>query len=476
MKIDIKHLKSIVGEENITDDIADLYVYSSDASVHSKLPDVVVRPRNSKEVQEIMRYANKNKIPVVPRGAGSGMSGQTVPIDGGIVLDMKLMDKVLEIRPEDVLCKVEPGVVNDELNRILKPYGFFFSPTPSSGKICTIGGMIGTNASGNRSVKYGATRDAVIGMKVVLANSDLVTLGSNTKVDSSGYQLAKLMVGSEGTLGVVVEATLQISPIPKYRAMGVANFEKLTDAGKMISETIAAGLTPSMLELMDNIAITAVNKAQDLGLPDVSAIVIFECNGMTKEAVEYEINQIKEICKKNNGVGVKITHDEEEMTKIYSGRKNLFPSLSLYKEGLYTTALADDMAVPMSKIADTVQKIHEIADKNNVVMSAYGHCGAGLIHTKILMDTSKKSQWQGAKKAVKEVYDYVHSIGGTTSGEHGIGFSKGPSFKEEKKDSLEMMKAIKKALDPNNILNPHKLMDSPDDWLTATPLRYQITR
>ena len=476
MKIDLIQLKNIVGEENVKDNIADLYVYSSDASVHSKIPDVVVRPRNSKDVQAIIRYANNNKIPVVPRGAGSGMSGQTVPIDGGIVLDMKLMDKVLEIRPEDVLCKVEPGVVNDELNRILKPYGFFFPPTPSSGKICTIGGMIGTNASGNRSVKYGATRDAVIGMKVVLANGDLVTLGSNTKVDSSGYQLAKLMVGSEGTLGIVVEATLQISPIPKYRAMGVANFTDLKEAGNMISETIAAGVIPSMLELMDNVAITAVNNAQNLGLPDVAAIVIFECNGMTKEAVEYEINQIKEICKKNNGTGVKITNDEKEMTKIYSGRKKLFPSLSLYKEGLYTTALADDMAVPMSKIADTVEKIHEIADKNNVVMSAYGHCGAGLIHTKILMDTSKKSQWQGAKKAVKEVYDYVHSIGGTTSGEHGIGFSKGPSFKEEKKDSLEMMKAIKKALDPNNILNPHKLMDSPDDWLTATPLRYQITK
>jgi glycolate oxidase len=311
-------------------------------------------------------------------------------------------------------------------------------------------------------------------MKVVLANGDLVTLGSNTKVDSSGYQLAKLIVGSEGTLGIVVDATLQISPIPKHRSMGVANFATLQDAGNMISETIASGLVPSMLELMDNVAITAVNNAQNLGLPNVEAIVIFECNGMVKESVEYEINQIKNICKKNNGTGVKVTHDEDEMTKIYSGRKKLFPSLSLYRDGLFTTALADDMAVPMSRIADTVQKIHEIAKNNNVVMSAYGHCGAGLIHTKILMNTNKKSQWQDAKKAVKQVYDYVHSIGGTTSGEHGIGFSKGPSFKEEKKDSLDMMRAIKNALDPNNILNPHKLMDSPDDWLTATPLRYQV--
>lgn len=474
MKVDIKLLKNIVGENNVKDNVADLYVYSSDASVHSKLPDVVVRPQTIEEVQKIMKYSNKNKIPVVARGAGSGMSGQTVPLDGGIVLDIKKMDNIIEIRPEDVLCRVEPGVINDELNRVLKPYGFFFPPTPSSGKICTIGGMIGTNASGNRSVKYGATRDAVLGMKVVLANGDLVTLGSKTKVDSSGYQLAKLIVGSEGTLGIVVEATLQISPIPKRRSMGVANFATLQDAGNMISETIASGLIPSMLELMDNVAITAVNNAQNLGLPNVEAIVIFECNGMVKEAVEYEINQIKNICKKNNGTGVKVTNDEDEMTKIYSGRKKLFPSLSCYRDGLFTTALADDMAVPMSRIADTVQKIHEIAKNNNVVMSAYGHCGAGLIHTKILMDTNKKSQWQDAKKSVKQVYDYVHSIGGTTSGEHGIGFSKGPSFKEEKKDSLEMMRSIKHALDPNNILNPHKLMDSPDDWLTATPLRYQV--
>jgi glycolate oxidase len=474
MKIDKTLLTEIVGETNFTDEIADRYVYASDASVHHSMPACIVRPGNTEEVQQIIRYANQHKIPVVPRGAGSGMSGHTVPIDGGIVLDMKRMNRILEIRPEDVLCRVEPGVINDELNRVLKPHEFFFPPTPSSGMICTIGGMIGTNASGNRSVKYGATRDAVMGMKVVLANGDLVTLGSNTRVDSSGYQLARLIVGSEGTLGVVVEATLQISPLPKYRAMGVANFATLEDAGRMISQTIAAGIIPSMLELMDNVAITAVNNAQNLGLPNVAAIVIFECNGMTKEAVDYEMNQIKEFCDKNHGTWVSVSDDPKEMTRIYEGRQKLFPSLSRYGEGLVSTALADDMAVPMSKIADTVQKIHEIAKHNHVVMSAYGHCGVGLIHTKILMDTKKKSQWEDAKQAVKEVYEYVHSIGGTTSGEHGIALSKAPSWKQEKKDSLAMMKTIKNALDPNNILNPHKLMDAPDDWLTATTLRYQV--
>ena len=474
MKIDTNKLKETVGKDNFADEIADCYIYASDSSVHQSMPACIVRPGSAEEVQKIMRYANKNKIPVVPRGAGSGMSGQTVPIDGGIVLDMKRMNHILEIRPEDVLCKVEPGVINDELNRALKPHGFFFPPTPASGKICTIGGMIGNNASGIRSVKYGATRDAVIGMKVVLANGDLVTLGSNTRVDSSGYQLARLMVGSEGTLGIVVEATLLFSPLPKYRAMGVANFDTLEDAGKMISNVISEGITPSMLELMDNIAITAVNNAQNLGLPDVAAIVVFECNGMVKEAVDFDMKRIKKICEKNNGAGIRVSDDPKEMTRIYEGRKKLFPSLSRYKEGLVTTALADDMAVPMSKIADCVHEIHEIAKRNNVVMSAYGHCGSGLIHTKILMDTSKKQQWENAKHAVDEVYKYVYKIGGTTSGEHGIALSKAPSWKEEKKDSLAMMRAIKKALDPNNILNPHKLMDAPDDWVTATALRYQV--
>jgi glycolate oxidase len=209
-------------------------------------------------------------------------------------------------------------------------------------------------------------------------------------------------------------------------------------------------------------------------LPNVAALVIFECNGMVKEAVEYEMNKIKEICGKNKGTGVTVSDDPKEMTRIYEGRQKLFPSLSRFGEGLVSTALADDMAVPMSKISETVHQIHEIAKRHNIVMSAYGHCGAGLIHTKIMMDTSKKSQWEDAKKAVHEVYEYVYSVGGTTSGEHGIGFSKAPSWKQEKKDSLAMMKAIKKALDPNNILNPHKLMDAPDDWLSATPLRYQV--
>ena len=238
MKIDIEKLKKIVGEKNVSDNIADLYVYGSDASVHQSLATAIVRPKSTEEVQKIVRYANKNKIPIIPRGAGSGTSGHTVPIDGGIILDMKRMNKIIEINPEDMLVRVEPGVVDDDLNRALKPLGLFYPPAPASSRIATIGGEIAANASGVRSVKYGATRDYVMAMKVVLANGKLVNLGSNTRVHSSGYQLERLIVGSEGTLGIVVEATMGIRPIPKYRCLGVANFDNLDDAGNAISEII----------------------------------------------------------------------------------------------------------------------------------------------------------------------------------------------------------------------------------------------
>jgi glycolate oxidase len=474
MKIDYEKLLKIVGGNNISDKIADLYVYASDASVHHAMPGVIVKPNTIEEVQEIMRYADEEKIPVIARGAGSGTSGHSVPIDGGIILDMKRMNKILEIRPEDMFVKVEPGVVDDDLNRALEPFGLFFPPAPASSRIATIGGEIATNASGLRSVKYGSTRDYVYGMKVVLANGDLVNLGSNTRVHSAGYQLERLIVGSEGTLGIVVEATLGIRPLPKFRCLAVANFEKLEHAGNAISDIISNGSNPSMLELMDKVGIIAVNKAMNLGLKEVEAIILFEADGNVKEAVDFEIEKMEKICIKHDGMDIKKSYDQEERTKLFSGRKKLFSALSRYKEGIVCTDLADDMGVPNSKIAEAAEKIHEIAEKNNVIMAVYGHCGSGVIHTKIMLDSRKKSQWKDAEKVIEELYDYIDSVGGVTSAEHGIGLSKAPPWKKARNDILPMMKKIKQALDPNNILNHHKLMDAPDNWITATKLRYRV--
>jgi glycolate oxidase len=474
MKVNFEKLKKIAGEENVKYNPADLYLYGSDSSVHESSAWCIVRPRTVEQVQEIVRYANSEIIPIVPRGAGSGMSGQAVPIKGGIILDMKLMNRILEINLEDGYCRVEPGVVDDDLNRLLDPLDVFFPPTPASRRIATIGGEIANNASGIRSVKYGAVRDSVLGMKVVMANGDLVSLGSKTRVEASGYQLDRLMVGSEGTLGVIVEATLRFVTIPKFICLGIAKYDKLEDAGKTIGAIMASHARPSMLELADHITIAAVNNALDLGLPDVAALLFFEADGMVKESVDNEMRLMKKLCEENGGIGIELSYDPKERMKIFEGRKKVFPALSSYKEDLTCTSLADDMAVPYSRMADTACKIHEVAKKNNVVMTAYGHCGSGCMHTKILMRVNDKKQWVNAKNAVTEIYEWVNSIGGTTSAEHGIGLSKAPAFKIEKKDSLPFLKAIKKALDPNNIMNPGKMMDAPDDWVTATNLRYDI--
>ncbi|MFH1154959.1 MAG: FAD-linked oxidase C-terminal domain-containing protein [Pseudomonadota bacterium] len=472
--MDIAKLTSIVGQENVKTDPADLFIYGSDASVHSAQPWAVVRPGTAEQVQEVMRWANANRVPVITRGSGSAMCGQTVPIFGGITLDMKRMNRILEINPPDVYCRVEPGVVDDDLNMALKPHGVFYPPTPASSRIATIGGEIGNNASGVRSVKYGATRDSVLGLEVVLATGERVSLGARTRVEATGYQLHKLIVGSEGTLGVVVEATLSFVPIPRFRCLGVANFDRLEDAGNAISDIMASGIVPSMLELMDNIAIRAVNKTMDLGLADVEAILMYEADGMVREAVDYEINAMKDICKKHNAKDLKSSYDAKERAILFMGRKKLFPALSKYDDRLSSTALADDMAVPYSRMAETARVIHEVAARHDIIMTAYGHCGSGCMHTKILMETSRKDQWESARKAVTEIYEYVRSVHGTTSAEHGIGLSKAAAFKIEKANSLALMRSIKQAFDPNNILNPGKLMDAPDDWVSATDLRYSF--
>ena len=470
--VNIEKLKAIVGEQNILSDPADLYVYGTDASVHRAMPEAVVRPLNIEQVQAVMRYANSEIIPVVPRGSGSGMCGQVLPSFGGLVLDLRGMNRILEINPEDGYCRVEPGVIDNDLNTALRPYGVFYPPTPASGIVTTIGGGIANNASGMRATKYGAARDSVLALKVVMANGDCISLGAKTRVAASGYPLEKLLIGSEGTLAIIVEATLRFVPIPKLRCLGMAKFNLLTEAGQAISETMASGCQPSMLELMDKVSIVAVNKAENLGLPEVEAILLFEADGPVKGVIDPEVQKFQAICEKHNGFGLEFSYDEEERARIYAGRSKLFPSLSKYDPGLSTTSLADDMAVPFSKVAETIDMIHKIGEKRGLVWAAYGHCGAGNIHTHILLNTSDAKQWKAAKLAVSEIYDFVLSVGGTCSGEHGIGLSKAAAFKKEKNDSLELMRAIKKVFDPNNILNPGKMMDAPDDWLGETQIRY----
>ncbi|MEM2715610.1 MAG: FAD-binding oxidoreductase, partial [Candidatus Thermoplasmatota archaeon] len=388
----------------------ELYAYGFDASIHHATPDIVIKPKNASEVEKIVKIANEHCIPVIARGAGTALCGQAVPIYGGILLDMTGMNKIKEINVNDLYCVVEPGVVYANLNEELAKYGFFFPPTPGSGDVCTIGGMIAVNASGARAIKYGATRDYVLGLEVVFPYGRK-RLGGFTLKNSSGYQIERLIVGSEGTLGIITEATIRLVPLPEKRAVALLPFNDVIDAGKCVSKIISSGITPSSLEIMDSICIKAVNKAMNLGLPDVEALLFIELDGKESE-VKDEIEKIKKLFK-----GIEFTDDEKEMQRLWKGRKGILPSLSRYGDNMVSVSLADDMCLPISKIPEAIKEFQKIAKKYGIIVGTYGHAGDGNLHTKVLLNPKDENNWKNAEKAVDEIYTTVKKLHGVARGE-----------------------------------------------------------
>ncbi len=473
MKILIAKLTQIVGEDDVRSSSAELYAYATDSSMHRRMPDVVVRPETAKEVSDIVKLANEYKVPVVGRGAGTALCGHAVPIDGGIIVNFMKMNAVKEIRVEDLYVVLEPGVLCSDLNAELAELGFVFPPDPGSSHSCTIGGMVIANASGQRAIKYGATRDYVLGLEVVLPTGEIINMGTRTLKNASGLQLARLMVGSEGTLGLVTQITLKVIPIPKETASAVATFATLDDAARTVGAVISAPIIPARMEFMDKTCIQAINRAQGMDLPEVEAMLLIGSDGRP-EAVEEEIKAISEICRKEGALSVEHTTDGAEEEKLWAARKAMIPSLSKLKDGWVCVMLADDMAVPMSKLPETVKAFHAIAEKYGIYIPTYGHAGDGNLHTKVVMDPMSKEHWEAVEKAVTEVYDVVLSVGGTTSGEHGTAISKAPFLHKEKGPAhIEAMKAIKTALDPNGIMNPHKMMGWTGSFITHN--RYKVT-
>lgn len=454
----VRKIAEIVGEGGYSTREADLYTYGFDASIHHRSPEIVVQPRTTEQVSQLLRYANDGLIPVTARGGGTGLCGGAVPLKGGIVLDMTRMNAVREVRVEDLYCVAQAGVVYDRLMEALAPFKFSIPTAPGSGEACTIGGMVATNASGMRAIKYGAIRDYVLGLEVVLASGEVLRLGTRTMKNSSGYQLDRLMVGSEGTLGVITEATLRIVPKAKSAAMLVAGFDAVEKAGTCVSRIIAAPLTPSAIELMDSTCIKAVNKTVDAGFPDVAALCMIEVDGEPR-TVEEELAAVRKVCQGLGPVGLESSSDPRQMAKWTYGRKSIMASLSRYGEGFVSVSLADDMAVPISKIPDAVVAFKGIADRHGVIVGTYGHAADGNLHTKMLLDPTSAEHWRQGEAAVAEIYDTVLSLGGTVTGEHGVGISKAPYMQRERRDALQAMRSIKKALDPNGILNPGKMMD-----------------
>jgi len=444
----------IVGQENFTDSLIDLVSYSYDASEHSHRPTCAVWAETPEQVSEILKLANRERIPVIPRGAGTGLSGMAVPVKGGIVLDLNHMNKIVKISIEDRLAIVQAGVVYDDLERALVPHGFFFPPDPASGKVCTLGGNVATNAGGLKGAKYGTTRDYVLGLQVVLPDGRIMRTGSKAMKSVSGYDMTRLFVGSEGTLGVVTEITLKISPKPTETSTALATFGNLEDTGRALSETMQSGIIPSALEILGRETILAINQNTDLNLPEVDALILVETDGYTQEETDFQMKKVIEVFKKNNAKEIKEAKTKERAEELWTARKSAYAVLAR----VMTHFVLEDVTVPMSNITDLLKGIEAISKKHDIQIATFGHAGDGNLHPQILYDGYDPDQVKRMEAASADLFQLAIDLGGTLTGEHGIGISKAPFMTlEHDPVAMDMMRSIKKTFDPNNILNPGKM-------------------
>jgi glycolate oxidase len=447
-------LIGIVGEENYTDRLIDMVSYSYDASEHSHRPSCAVWVEKPEQVSEIFKLANRELIPVIPRGAGTGLSGMSVPAKGGIVLDLSHMNKILKISIEDRLAVVQPGVVYAALENALALHGFFFPPDPASGKVCTLGGNVATNAGGVKGAKYGTTRDYVLGLQVVLPDGRIMRTGSMTMKSVSGYDLTKLFVGSEGTLGVVTEITLKINPKPTATSTALATFDNFEDAGRAVSEIMYSGILPSVLEILGLETLMAINQNTDLHLPEVEAMLLAETDGYTRGETDYQMQKVITVFERNHAIEVKEAKTSEEITELWKARKSAYAVLARIK----THFVLEDVTVPMSKVTDLLKGIRAIAQRHDLQIATFGHAGDGNLHPQILYDGYDPEQVRRREAASAELFKLAIDLGGTLTGEHGIGLSKAPYMTlEHDPVAMDVMRSLKKMFDPNNILNPGKM-------------------
>jgi glycolate oxidase len=449
-----KQLRELVGRENFTDALVDRISYGSDASEHQHLPDCAVWPRNTEHVSGILKLANKELFPVVPRGAGTGLAGSAIPQSGGLVMDMGRMNQILRISIENRLVVVQPGVVYANLANALAPYGFFFPPDPASGKVSTLGGNVATCAGGLKGAKYGTTREYVLGLEVVLPQGSVIRTGSNCVKSVSGYDLTRLFVGSEGTLGVVTEITLKINPMPVKTSTCSAAFDTVEEAGNAVAEVMRSGVLPSALEFLDQQCILALNRDAALGLPRAAAMVFAEADGYTHEETKFQIEKIIKVFKRNNGKYIAKAESKAETEKIWTARKSIGAILFRMSYNL----LAEDVTVPISKVPEMLRGIQTISKRHNILIATLGHLGDGNLHPNIIFDGRNPEESARAEKATTEIFRLAIEMGGTLTGEHGIGLAKAPFMRLEHSEvAMRVMSDIKKLFDPNNILNPGKM-------------------
>jgi len=447
-------LIDIVGRANFTDSLIDRVSYSYDASSHHHRPEAAVWPTSSQQVSRILALANKHGFAVIPRGAGTGMAGAAVPSHGGLVLDLCRMNKILDIKIVDRLAIVQPGVVYADLQKALAPHGFFFPPDPASGSVCTIGGNVATNAGGMKGAKYGVTKDFVLGLEVVLPDGRIMRTGSKCMKSVSGYDLTRLFVGSEGTLGIVTEIILKINPKPLAVKTSLAYFASLKEAGQAVTAIMHSGIIPSVLEILDENTIRVLREHADMNVPDITAMLLVETDGYTEGETAYQMEKVVEAIRKNNATEIRMADTADETEELWKARK----SAGSVAARLGTNNLSEDITVPISKVPDLLTGISDIVRSYHLPFVVFGHVGDGNLHPKIMYNAYDPDQVDRVHRAADELFKLACDLGGTLTGEHGIGLAKAPYMTlEHDPIAMDVMRGIKKMLDPNNILNPGKM-------------------
>ncbi|MBI5184149.1 MAG: FAD-binding protein [Nitrospinae bacterium] len=451
----IRDIQEICGKERVLSATEDLICYSFDATGLKALPDLVVFPDSTLQISQILKIANAKKIPVVPRGAGSGYVGGTVPIQRGIVLALAKMNKIIEIDEDNLLAVVQPGVINERLQQEVESRGLFYPPDPASMKIATIGGNVATCAGGPRAFKYGVTKDYVLGLQTVLPTGEIINIGVRTAKGVVGYDLTKLFVGSEGTLGVVAQITLKLLPKPESTRTVLSVFPNMNLATECVASIVRSRIIPATLEYMDRRAVECVKEYLGGGdIPEkTGAMLLIEVDG-PETTVEREAKKIEDLCARGGAVKISSAVESRDREKLWAARRAISPSL----RKISPTKINEDVTVPRTKIPEAIRMLERLEKKYSITIVNFGHAGDGNIHVNLMVDKADVDLMKRAHSALEEIFTEVLKMGGTISGEHGVGLSKSRFIEQEiGGPSMELQRRIKNAFDPNNIMNPGKI-------------------
>ena len=457
MSLLIDQLRPIVGQQNLLSTAADVLPYSFDGTpvLHQRAACVVF-PTSAGQVADILKVAAHEGVPVVTRGSGTGLSGGSVPVAGCVVLCLVQMNRILELDARNLTIRVEPGVITQKIDEAAATAGLFYPPDPGSQKISTIGGNVAENSGGLRGLKYGVTRDYVMGLEVVLADGDVVRLGNQCVKDVAGYNLRDLFIGSEGTLGIVTEVLLKLLPRPAARKTLLASFHSLEAAAETVSAIIAAKIIPCTLEFLDQQTIRCVEDFSHVGLPtEAAALLLMEADGPATVVAD-EALAMERIARDHQAIEVQTARDQEEAARLLSARRSALSALARVRP----TTILEDVTVPRSELARMVAFVAATANKYNLRIGTFGHMGDGNLHPTFLTDERDTDQMQRVEQALDEIVTKTIDLGGTVTGEHGVGLAKKAFLKQQLGDaSYRLLKMVKATFDPHGLLNPGKIFD-----------------